>query len=58
MLIKTTIMTKKMNKKLNHKKISSKTEDTNKNSSAHSINEPNKNYPKDIQGLFEKLGIE
>lgn len=47
-----------MNKKLNQNKVNTKTEETNNIPSDYNINQQNKNYPKDIQGLFERLGID
>lgn len=51
-------MAKKMNKKIIQNKVNAKTEELKNNPSDQSINQQKKNYPKDIQGLFERLGID
>tara|TARA_R110001583_G_scaffold180167_1_gene337168 strand:+ start:602 stop:745 length:144 start_codon:yes stop_codon:yes gene_type:complete len=47
-----------MNQKMNQKEINTKAKKSNNTPSENNINQQNNNYPKDIQGLFERLGIE
>tara|TARA_R110001583_G_C5608433_1_gene405111 strand:+ start:1144 stop:1299 length:156 start_codon:yes stop_codon:yes gene_type:complete len=51
-------MDKKINKKNNNKNKNTNIKDILINPLGHNYNKQKNNYPTDIQGLFERLGIE